>query len=154
LFSHSVTSDSLLPHGLQHAKFPCPSLSPGVCSNSYPCGQWCHRSISSSVTPFFSCLLTEYLLYPSSTVNTLCISFDPLTTTSLYEQCLFIISVYRSGIKSKVIVNLPTTTKIDKIWILSPWFPHFSHFLLCSFCYLQQYNLKHVSKLYQFSSVT
>ena len=34
LFSRSVTSDSLRPHGLQHARLPCPSLSPGVCSNS------------------------------------------------------------------------------------------------------------------------
>ena len=33
-FSHSIVSDSFQPHGLQHAKLPCPSLSPGVCSNS------------------------------------------------------------------------------------------------------------------------
>ena len=36
LFSHSVVSDSLQPHGLQHTRLPCPSLSPGVCSNSCP----------------------------------------------------------------------------------------------------------------------
>ena len=36
LFSHSVTSDSLRPHGLQHSRLPCPSLSPRVCSNSCP----------------------------------------------------------------------------------------------------------------------
>ena len=35
-FSCSVVSDSLRPHGLQHTRLPCPSLSPGVCSNSYP----------------------------------------------------------------------------------------------------------------------
>ena len=45
LFSHSV-SDSLQPHGLQHPKFPCPSLSPGVCSNSRPLSWWCHPTIS------------------------------------------------------------------------------------------------------------
>ena len=41
-FSHSVVSSSLWPHGLQHARFPCPSPSPGVCSNSCPLSQWCH----------------------------------------------------------------------------------------------------------------
>ena len=54
-FSDSVVSNSLWPHGLQHARFPCPSLSPRVCSNSYPLSQWCHPTISSSVTPFPSC---------------------------------------------------------------------------------------------------
>ena len=51
LFSHSVMSDSLQPHVLQHARLPCPSLSPGVCSNSCPLSQWCHPTTSSSVTP-------------------------------------------------------------------------------------------------------
>ena len=50
-FSRSVMSDSLQPHGLQHARPPCPSLSPWVCSNSCPLSQWCHPTISSSVTP-------------------------------------------------------------------------------------------------------
>ena len=48
-------SDSLQPHGLQHARLSCPSLSPGVCSNSCPSSPWCHPTISSSVTPFSSC---------------------------------------------------------------------------------------------------
>ena len=43
---------TLQPHGLQHARLPCPSLSPGVCSNSCPLSQWCHPTISSSVVPF------------------------------------------------------------------------------------------------------
>ena len=42
-------------HGLQHARLPCPSLSPGVCSNSCPWSQWCHPTISSSASPFFFC---------------------------------------------------------------------------------------------------
>ena len=53
--SHLVVSDSLEPQGLQDARLPCPSLSPGVCSNSYPLSWWCHPTISSSVAPF-SCL--------------------------------------------------------------------------------------------------
>ena len=48
-------SDSLQPHGLQHIRCPCPSLSPGVCSNSCPLNWWCHPTISSSVIPFSSC---------------------------------------------------------------------------------------------------
>ena len=55
-FSHSVVSDSLWPHGLQHARLPCISPTPGACSNSCPLSQWCHPTISSSVIPFSSCL--------------------------------------------------------------------------------------------------
>ena len=54
-FSHSVVSDSLRPHGLQHTRPPCPSPTPGVYPNSCPLSQWCHPTISSSVLPF-SCL--------------------------------------------------------------------------------------------------
>ena len=48
-------SDPLRPHGLQHARPPCPSPTPKVYSNSYPLSRWCHPSISSSFVPFFSC---------------------------------------------------------------------------------------------------
>ena len=54
-FSHSVIFNSLLPHGLQHARPPCPSPTPRVHSNSRPSSQWCHPAISSSVIPFSSC---------------------------------------------------------------------------------------------------
>ena len=56
LFSHSVLSDSLWPHGLQHSRLPCPSLFPRVCSNSCLFCLWFHPTISSSVIPFSSCL--------------------------------------------------------------------------------------------------
>ena len=56
LFSRSVVSNSLRPHGLQHTRLPCPSPSLGVCSNSCPLSWWCHPIISSSVIPFSSCL--------------------------------------------------------------------------------------------------
>ena len=48
-------SDSLWPHGLQHTRLPCPSLSSWICSNSWPLSQWHHPTISSSVIPFSSC---------------------------------------------------------------------------------------------------
>ena len=46
----------LWPHGLHHVRLPCPSPSPGVCSNSCPLSQWCHPIISSSAVPFSPCL--------------------------------------------------------------------------------------------------
>ena len=55
-FSGSVMSDSLWPHGLQHARLPCPSPTPRACSNLCPSNQWCHPTSSSSVVPFSSCL--------------------------------------------------------------------------------------------------
>ena len=55
-FICSVMSDSLRPHGLQHARPPCPSPTPGACSNSRPLSKWCQPTISSSVLPFSSCL--------------------------------------------------------------------------------------------------
>ena len=54
-FSHSVVSDSLRPHGLQHNRPPCPSPTPGAGSNSCSLSRWCHPAISSSVVSFSSC---------------------------------------------------------------------------------------------------
>ena len=54
-FSCSVMFNYLQPHRLQHARLPCPSPTPGTCSNSCPLSQWCHPTISSSVIPFSSC---------------------------------------------------------------------------------------------------
>ena len=56
LFSCSVMSHSLWPHGLQHTRLSCLSLSLGACSNSCPSSQRCHPTLSSSVNPFSSCL--------------------------------------------------------------------------------------------------
>ena len=55
-FSHSIMSDSLQPHGLQHTKLPCPSLTYGACSNSCLSSWWWHSTILSSIVPFSSCL--------------------------------------------------------------------------------------------------
>ena len=54
-FSLSVMSDSLQPHGLQHARPPCPSPTSRTYPNRCPLSRWCHPAISSSVIPFFSC---------------------------------------------------------------------------------------------------
>ena len=55
-FSLLDMSNSLQPHGRQHARPPCPSPTPGVHPNPCPLSQWCHPSILSSFIPFFSCL--------------------------------------------------------------------------------------------------
>ena len=54
-FSHSVVSDSLEPHELQHTRPSCPSPSPRVHPNPCPLSQWCQSIISSSIFPFSSC---------------------------------------------------------------------------------------------------
>ena len=64
IFSRSVMSDSLQLHGLQHARPPSLSATPGVYSNSCPSSLWCHPTISSSVVPFSSCLQS----FPASEV--------------------------------------------------------------------------------------
>jgi len=51
-FSCSVMSDSLWPHGLEHARLPCPSPTPGAYSNSCPSRRWCHPTISFFVVSF------------------------------------------------------------------------------------------------------
>ena len=53
-FSRSVMSDSLRPHGVHHARLPCPSPTPRAYTNSCPLSQWCHQTTSSSVAPFSS----------------------------------------------------------------------------------------------------
>ena len=54
--SSSVVSNPLRPHGLQHARLPCPPPTPGACSSTCPLSRWSHPTISSSVVPFSSCL--------------------------------------------------------------------------------------------------
>ena len=53
---HSVVTNSLWPHGLQHARLPCPLPPSRACSNSCPLSWWYHPTISASVISFFYCL--------------------------------------------------------------------------------------------------
>ena len=61
----SVTQlcSTLQPNWLQHARFPCPSLSPRVCSNSCALNRWCHPNISSSAVPFSPCFQSFPIVY-------------------------------------------------------------------------------------------
>ena len=64
-FSHSVVSDSLRLHGLQHARLPCPSPTPRACSNSCPLSQWCHPPISEMVQRWLLSILSNTILLGS-----------------------------------------------------------------------------------------
>ena len=72
-FSRSIVSNSLWPHGLQHARLPCPSPSPRVCPSSCPLSQWCLPTISSSVVPFSSSIFPSIGVFSSEL--DLCISW-------------------------------------------------------------------------------
>ena len=65
LLNCGVGEDSWESHGLQHVRLPCPSPTPGTCSNSCPLSWWCHSTIPSSVVPFSSCLQS----YPASVIS-------------------------------------------------------------------------------------
>ena len=64
LFSHLVMSSSLWPHGLQHARLPCPSPS-GACSNSCPVSRWCHPTISSSLPLLMPSICPSIRVFPN-----------------------------------------------------------------------------------------
>ena len=78
-FSCSVVPDSLRPHGLQHARLPCPSPTPGACSNSCPLSRWCHPTFSTCVVPFSSCLQSfpELGSFPVSQLFAFSFSISP-----------------------------------------------------------------------------
>ena len=79
-FSHLVMSDSLWPHGLQHARLPCPSPTRWAYSNLCPSRWWCHPIVSSSVILFSSCLQSLPRWFHSASGHTdthICISSHP-----------------------------------------------------------------------------
>ena len=95
-FGHSVVSNSLGPHGLQHTRLPCPSPTPRVCWNSHPSSRWCHPTILLLVFPFSSCL--QY--FPAS--------------GSFLMSCLFISGSQSIGVSASASV-LPMN--------IQGWFP-------------------------------
>ena len=88
LFSCSVVSNSLPPHGLQHTRLPCPSPSPRVCSNSCPLSQWCHPTISSSATPHFSSCPRSFSVSGSFPISWLFSSDDQIIGASASASVL------------------------------------------------------------------
>ena len=72
-FSRSVMSDSLRPHGLQHARPPCPPPTPGVNLNSCPLSRWCHPWWYEKASPqfnwlnffpFYGCVIFHWIYVP------------------------------------------------------------------------------------------
>ena len=87
LFSQSVMSNSLQPHGLQHTRPPCLSPASRVYPNSCPVSWWCHPTISPSVIPFSSCLqsfLTSGSFQMSQFFTLALHSFSQLNNILLY----------------------------------------------------------------------
>ena len=115
LVVHSVVSDSLRPHGLQHTRLPCPSPSPRICSNSSSLSQGCHPTSSSSVIPFsfLPSIFSSIKVFSNET--SLCIrwpkcwsfsfSISPSNESSLEGNCGF-----RLSMTEKTIVNSVTET--------------------------------------------
>ena len=76
LFSHSVTSNSLQPHELHHARLPCPSLSPGVCSNSCPMSRWWYLILWRPLLHLPSVLLSSRVFSSELDVHIRCQSME------------------------------------------------------------------------------
>ena len=96
LFSLQVMSDSSRPHGLQHARHPCPSLSPGVCPSSCLLNQWYHPTISSFVTlNTFSSVqsLSCVWLFVTPWIITACQASLPITNSWNLLKLMFIKAV-------------------------------------------------------------
>ena len=120
LFSCSVVSDSLRPHGLQHTRPPCPSPTPGVYSNSCPLSWWCHPTISSSAIAFPSCLQ----------------SF-PASATLLWED--WVQNCHKPGLSTWV--RSKPTLMTSYLWILPLVFlpPHLPQRVVVSISYSKVY---------------
>ena len=114
-FSCSVVSDSLRPYGLQYARLPCPSPTPGVCSNSCPSSQWCHPTFSSSVISFSSCLQS----FPASG------SFPMIIMISLGEEEPF------SGASGK---SVPPRERLPSNGRRVEWMPESQSRVLATSC--------------------
>ena len=124
--SHSVVSDSLQPHGLQHTRLPCPSPTPRACSNSCPLSLWCHPTISSSVIPFSSHLQS----FPASgslpmsqffTSDGLSIRVSASASVLPMKETM---SLLFNMLSRLVITFLPRSKRLLISWLQSPlqWF--------------------------------
>ena len=111
LFGCLVVSDSLCPYELQYSRLSCPSLSPGVCSNSCPLSWWCHPIISSSVA-FFFC--SQSFIFPSMRVFSNW-SFSLSISPPINIHCLFPLgSTGLISLLSKALPRVFSNTTVQK----------------------------------------
>ena len=119
---HSVVSDSLQPHGLQHTRLPCPSLTPGACSNSCPLSQWCHPIISSSVILPFSSSLQSFPA-PGSFPKTQFFPVNVCVVYSLYYvEVVFLYAHFLESFHHTWVLNFvkSSSASVEMIlWLLS-----------------------------------
>ena len=101
MFIQQVLSNFLRPHGLQHARPPCPSSSPGVCPSSYPLNWWCYPTISSSATIFSLCL-QSFPVSGSFPESALCIRWPKYWSFSVspFNEYSGLISIRLTGLIS------------------------------------------------------
>ena len=161
-FSCSIMSNSLQPHGLQHARMPCPSPTPGIYSNLCPLSWWYHSTISSSVVPFSSHLQScpawgsfyqsvlcirwpkywsfSFNIIPSNEHSGL-ISFrmdwlDLLAVQGTLKSLLQHHSSKASILRCSAFFMGPTLPSIHDYWLLSRKFrKHKKVSVMCLFCY-------------------
>ena len=123
----SVVSDSLLPHGLQHARPPCPSPTPRVYSNSCPLSWWCHPTISSSVVPFSS-RLQSFPASGSFQISQLFTSGDQVLELQLQHQSFQ--WVFRTDFLSNGLVGSPFSARDSQESSPTPQFKSISSLVL------------------------
>ena len=123
LFSHSIMSDALQPHRVQHTRLPCPSLSPEVCSDLCPLSRWCHPAISSSVALFSSCpqSFPASGSFPKSQLRIRwpkywSFSFSISPSNEYSGLICFKIDCFEWSGCSKMNSKSPTTTRSSKEW--------------------------------------
>ena len=143
-------SNSLRPHGLQHAKLLCPSPTPRACSNSCPLSQWCHPTISSSVIPFSSHLQSfpasgsfPTSQFFASSGQSLGISGGSIELP--YDPVILLLGIHPRGMKTTVLtktgtfVNVPSSIiyNSQKVqpkcpstdeWINKMWYTHIKEY--------------------------
>ena len=139
LFSCSVISNSLQPHGLQNTRLPCPSLTPGNCSNSCPLCQWCHPTMSFSVVPLSS-HLTSFPVSGSFLISWLCTSggqsIEPSASASVLPmnvQDWFPLGLTGwISLKYKGLSKVFSNTTVQKHQFLSAQFSLWSNSHICT----------------------
>ena len=142
LFSCSVVSKSLWPHGLQHPRHPCPSPSPGICLNSCPLRPWCHPTSSSSIVPFSSFNELTFHLRVFSNELTHCIrwqSIGALASASVHQNIQGWFPLGLTGLislLSKGLSRVFSSTTVQKHQFFGTW-----PFLLSS-CYIHKWLLE------------
>ena len=118
-YSHSVVSNSLRPHGLQHTRPPCPSPTPGVYSNSCPLSRWCHPNHLILCRP----LLLLPSIFPNIYLSVIWLHRILQTLTPLFLSCIdFLLNVRSSKFNWESIFP-------HFIWFLANILSNLFHFL-------------------------